>query len=125
MAELRQRDADPEFPGFLNFMSQLSQIEGLALTWIALFKNTRGIYLLTCPKTREQYVGMAAGQFGFWARWMEYKQTGHGGNVALKSRDPADYQISVLEVAGTAATDADIADGNAMEKEAPKLATWG
>jgi hypothetical protein len=52
---------------------------------------------------------MAAGQFGFWQRWLEYKQTGHGGNVALKSRDPSDYQVSVLEVAGTAATDADIA----------------
>ncbi|MGH6872846.1 MAG: GIY-YIG nuclease family protein [Rhizomicrobium sp.] len=109
VAELRQRDADPEFPGFLNFMSPLSQIEALPLTWIATFKASRGIYLLTCPKTREQYVGMAAGQSGFWGRWIEYKQTGHGGNVALKSRDPADYQISVLEVAGTAATDADIA----------------
>jgi hypothetical protein len=52
---------------------------------------------------------MATGEAGFWQRWMEYKQTGHGGNVALKSRDPADYQVSILEVAGTAATDADIA----------------
>jgi len=109
VAELRQRDADPEFPGFLNFMKQLSQIEALPLTWIATFKASRGIYLLTCPKTREQYVGMAAGQSGFWQRWLEYKQTGHGGNVALKSRDPSDYQVSVLEVAGTAATDANIA----------------
>jgi hypothetical protein len=109
VAEIRKRDADPEFPGFLNFMATLSQIEALPLTWIATFKASRGVYLLTCPKTRERYVGMAAGQSGFWQRWMEYKQTGHGGNVALKSRDPSDYQVSVLEVAGTAATDADIA----------------
>ena len=33
---------------------------------------------------------------------------GHGGNVALKSRDPADYQVSILEVAGTAATTDDV-----------------
>jgi hypothetical protein len=90
-------------------MCALSQIEALPLTWIATFKASRGVYLLTCPKTREQYVGMAAGQSGLWQRWLEYKQTGHGGNVALKSRDPSDYQVSVLEVAGTAATDADIA----------------
>ena len=27
--------------------------------------------------------------------------TGHGGNVALKSREPSDYQVSILEVAGS------------------------
>ena len=38
---------------------------------------------------------------GFWGRWQDYIQTGHGGNLGLKSRDPSDYQISILEVAGT------------------------
>lgn len=32
----------------------------------------------------------------------------NGGNVALKSREPSDYQISILEVAGTSATHEDI-----------------
>jgi hypothetical protein len=62
------------------------------------------VYLLTCPKTKEQYVGSAMGDDGFWGRWQDYVQTGHGGNVALKSRDPSDYQVSILEVAGTSAT---------------------
>ena len=30
--------------------------------------------------------------------------TGHGGNVGLKSRVPSDYQVAILEVAGSAAT---------------------
>jgi len=30
--------------------------------------------------------------------------SGHGGNVALKSREPSDYQISILQIAGTDAT---------------------
>jgi serine/threonine protein kinase len=34
----------------------------------------------------------------------EYAQTGHGGDIALKSRDPSDYQVSILEVAGTASS---------------------
>ena len=34
-------------------------------------------------------------------RWLEYARSGHGGDVALKSRDPSDYQVSILEVAGT------------------------
>jgi hypothetical protein len=108
IAELKQRGSEPVFPGFLNFACQLSQIESLPLTWIETLKASRGIYLLTCPKTRELYVGMANGQLGFWQRWLAYNQTRHGGNVELKSRGPSDYQISVLEVAGSAATDADI-----------------
>jgi len=34
---------------------------------------------------------------------MEYFKTGHGGNVGLRSRDPSDYQVAILEVAGSAA----------------------
>lgn len=63
----------------------------------------RGVYILTCPKTKEQYIGSADGASGFWGRWMQYFKTGHGGNVALKSRDPSDYRIAILEVAGSAA----------------------
>ena len=71
-------------------------------------QSSRGVYLLTCPKTKEQYVGSATGDAGFWGRWQEYVQTGHGGNVALKSRDPSDYQVSILEVAGTSASTDDV-----------------
>ena len=35
---------------------------------------------------------------------MSYVADGHGGNVVLKSHDPSDYQISILEVAGSTAT---------------------
>ena len=45
---------------------------------------------------------------GFWGRWQDYIQTGHGGNIALKSRGPNDYQDSILEVAGTASTTEEI-----------------
>jgi hypothetical protein len=74
-----------------------------------VLKLACGIYLLTCPKTKEQYVGKATGENGFYQRWLEYFHTGHGGNVALRSRDPSDYQVSILEVAGTSATEYEIA----------------
>lgn len=73
-----------------------------------MLRSSRGVYRLTCPRTREQYVGSATGEEGFWGRWQEYSQTGHGGNVVLKSRDPSDYQVSILDVAGPAATHTDI-----------------
>lgn len=50
----------------------------------------------------------ADGHDGFWGRWLQYAQAAHGGNVALKSRDPSNYQVSILEVAGTAASTEDI-----------------
>jgi hypothetical protein len=111
--ELRKEFKEPDFPGFLNFIEPLSKLEKLPKGWVIALSCTKGIYLLTCPKTKEQYVGSPTGAAGFYQRWQEYAQTGHGGDVALKSREPSDYQISILEVAGTASTDEDIRE---MEK---------
>ena len=73
-----------------------------------MLKAARGIYVLTCPKKKELYIGSAYGADGFYGRWMEYARTGHGGNVQLKSREPSDYQVSILEVAGSAQTSDDV-----------------
>jgi len=102
--QIREAFREAEFPGFARFISSLSKVEGLPATWIAALSSSRGVYLLTCPKTREQYVGSAAGTEGFHGRWLSYVRDGHGGNVGLRSRDPSDYQVSILEVAGSAAT---------------------
>jgi hypothetical protein len=101
--ELRRQFKEDDFPGFLHFVKSLSELDKLPTGWINVLKSSKGIYLLTCPKTKEQYVGSATGDDGFWGRWQDYAN-GHGGNVALKSRDPSDYQVSILEVAGTALT---------------------
>jgi hypothetical protein len=106
--ELRRAFQEPAFPGFLNFIQALSKLERLPQSWMAALQSSRGVYLLTCPKTKEQYVGSASGEEGFWGRWQAYIHTGHGGNLGLKSRDPSDYQVSILEVAGTSASTDDI-----------------
>lgn len=104
IVELRREFKEPEFPGFLNFLKPLSSLDSLPRGWCDVLKSSRGVYLMTCPKTKEQYVGSATGSDGFWGRWQQYMQAGHGGNVALRSQDPSDYQVSILEVAGTALT---------------------
>jgi len=101
IVELRSEFKEPEFPGFLKLIAPLSQVAAFPKGWIEVLKNATGVYLLTCPRTKEQYVGSAYGSEGFWHRWMDYAMTGHGGNVALKSREPSDYQVSILEVAGS------------------------
>jgi GIY-YIG catalytic domain len=92
----------------VNFIGRLSELQSLAQSWATTLSAAHGVYLLTCPRTKEQYVGSATGQQGFWQRWLDYCRSGHGGNVALKSRDPSDYQVAILEVAGSSATDAEI-----------------
>ena len=106
--ELRPEFKEPDFPGFLNLIEPLSKVAAFPKTWVEILKHATGVYLLTCPRTKEQYVGSAYGTEGFWHRWMEYVTTGHGGNVALKSREPSDYQVSILEVAGSEAQIEDI-----------------
>jgi len=104
IVELAQSFREPEFPGYTRFTSNLAAIAAIPAGWIGALRAVRGIYLLTCPRTKEQYVGAAYGADGFWGRWQAYVASGHGGNEGLMSRDPSDYQISILEVAGSATT---------------------
>ena len=104
VVELRRTFTEAPFPGFPALVLNLSAMESIPTAWAAALRATRGIYLLTCPRTHEQYVGMASGANGFLGRWHEYFVTGHGGNMGLKSRDPSDYRVSILETVGSAAT---------------------
>ncbi len=105
--ELRRTEDEPPYPGHGAFLCQLSQVEALPLSWCAILSSVRGIYLLTCPKTKEQYVGAAFADGGFLARWTQHAWM-KGDAIAFRSRDPEDYRVSILEVAGSLATDDDI-----------------
>ncbi len=116
-----QEQIDPPFPGFLYFQESLSSIEALPRGWREALASVRGVYLLTDPKTGENYVGSATGDHGFLARWFEYAATGHGGNVRMKAREAADYTVTILEVASSIATVDEINNREALWKE--KLGT--
>lgn len=105
--ELRRGEIDEPYPGHSLFLQQLSAIEALPSSWRAVLQAARGVYLLTCPRTREQYVGSACGQGGFIGRWEQHVRM-EGDAVAFRSRDPSDYRVSILEVAGSLANDHDI-----------------
>lgn len=104
VVELRSQFFEEEFPGFSHFMKSLSELPTIPNSWIEVLSATKGVYLLTCPKTKSQYVGSAAGEEGFWGRWQAYIQTGHGGNVELSIGEPRDYRVSILETAGSQAS---------------------
>ena len=98
--EVRRECEEEQFPGFGDLVLNLSDVPKLPATWVSVLKASRGIYLLTCPHTGEHYVGSASGQDGFYQRWREYFETGHGHNIRLKSREPSNCRMH-LEVAGS------------------------
>jgi hypothetical protein len=108
ITELAREFQEEAFPGFTNLIRPLSEIESMPPAWKQVLRASRGVYLLACPRTREHYVGSAYGEDGFLGRWEAYVASGHGGNVALRIRDPSDYLVSVLEVAGSSASVDDI-----------------
>jgi hypothetical protein len=102
--ELTRTFREEAFPGFTKLIRHLSEIETMPPTWKETLRSSRGVYLLACPRTREHYVGSAYGDDGFLGRWLAYAANSHGGNIGLRIRDPSDYLVSVLEVAGSSAT---------------------
>ena len=77
--------------------------------------NIKGVYLISDKVTGGQYVGKASGGDGIWSRWTSYAKNGHGGNVELKKLlrqkgvgHVTNLQYSILEIADTHASDADI-----------------
>ncbi|WP_246166372.1 GIY-YIG nuclease family protein [Sphingomonas sinipercae] len=105
--ELRRSESDPPYPGHSALIIQLSQAEALPMSWTAILSEARGVYLLTCPRTKEQYVGAAFAGGGFLARWKQHASMS-GDALAFRSRNPEDYRVSILEVAGSLSTDDDI-----------------
>lgn len=107
--ELRRADYEVEFPGYFKFHEKISDLRQPYANWTTALTAVRGIYLLTFDDG-EQYVGSATGAQGFWQRWQDYLQTGHGGNQVLMNanRDARDANVSILEVSGSTATRPDI-----------------
>jgi hypothetical protein len=78
---------------------------------------SRGIYLLHCPKTGDQYIGSAIGSRGFYGRWLDYARDGNGGNALLKDRDARTFFVTILEVASSIATREEILKTEAVWKQ--------
>ncbi|MGA7523043.1 MAG: GIY-YIG nuclease family protein [Acidobacteriaceae bacterium] len=102
--EIRRDDRERPFPGLLDFRQHLSNLADVPTSWREVLSSVAGIYLLIHLKDGRQYVGSAQGEQGFWGRWEQYVANGHGGNQLLRELPPADYQVSILEVASSSAT---------------------
>ncbi len=123
--ELRRTVSEPPFPGFRDFRARLDDLVHLPLKWRETLSSVSGIYLLTCLKTRQLYVGSAHGEHGFWGRWSDYVASGHGGNKLLREVPDSEYQVTVLEVASSTVTAAEIVDLENRWKQKLFTRDWG
>jgi hypothetical protein len=107
--EIRAQANEPHFPRYVDLHRRLSDFANIYPSWQKQLAAAKGVYLLTFDDGM-QYVGSATGQEGFWQRWQDYINTGHGGNVVLRrdNRDAKEAMVSILEVSGSAATDIEI-----------------
>lgn len=87
---LREPYSGRAFPGFESIDLSFREFEVLHRDnrpdWRAALDSVSGVYLITVRTSRavRRYVGAAYGKQGIWSRWVEYLETGHGGNVALR-----------------------------------------
>lgn len=116
VTELHLDQAEQPFPGYMALNAPLSVIAECPAGWVQPLSEASGVYLLACPRTGELYVGSATAVGGFWSRWQEYRRTGHGGNVALIGREPTDWRVSILQVAGSADSADDVLAMEALWK---------
>lgn len=116
--ELRREAIEEPFPGFGRFTCRLDEVDGLPSTWLEPLRATRGVYLLVERATGAQYVGSAAGADGFIGRWRQYAN-GHGGNVGMRELKGGaeDYDVHILETAGSGAELEDIYASESLWKD--------
>lgn len=89
----------------------------LPARWRAALAEWRGIYLIFDTRDAKAYVGSAYGSENILGRWRSYVDSGHGGNVELKGRDPASFRFSILQRVSSDMEPADVIAIEASWKE--------
>lgn len=105
-----------DFPGFKFVHLKKHELDTIVRdqtpSWRAALSSVGGVYLICDEETGQLYVGSAAGEGGFWQRWTQYADNGHGGNVELREmlrcHGPdrcASFRYSILEIADVATSE--------------------
>jgi hypothetical protein len=91
-------EIDPPFPGFEQFAWDIARMDDMPPNWKEQLRHVKGVYLLVDTESGARYVGSAIGGESLWGRFKAYRDTGHGGNVELRSLGKRPYRVSVLQI---------------------------
>lgn len=87
----------PEMPPWNELVLTWDELKVIPETWKARLREWRGLYYIFDTEIELGYVGSAGGADNILGRWLNYAATGHGGNVKLRGRNPANFRFSILE----------------------------
>ncbi len=132
----RERLIIQEFPGYNAVLISHGTLRTITdqkiASWHGALANIKGVYLITDTTTGKHYVGKASGDEGIWQRWCSYAENGHGGNRELerllRENGPQHmdhFQYSILEIADTHSSDADILRRESYWMDALKTREFG
>lgn len=86
---LREPYAGEPFPGHDSINVTLAELEVVysqeRADWRGALQYMKGVYVIHDRISGKSYVGSAYGDTGIWARWGQYVQTRHGGNIDLRA----------------------------------------
>jgi hypothetical protein len=65
--------------------------------WRLTLSQWRGIYYIFDHVGKKGYIGSAYGNENMLGRWLNYAESGHGGNKLLRQRDPKNFHFTILQ----------------------------
>lgn len=87
---------------------QWDELKLLPESWKTQLRGWCGIYYIFDASDGSGYVGKASGTQNLLGRWLNYSESGDGGNVKLRDRDPLNFRFSILELIPGDMEDADL-----------------
>jgi len=97
-----------EMPSWDKLDLSWDELQLIPSSWKVKLSQWRGIYLIFDTTDGLGYVGSAYGEDNILGRWRNYAATGHGGNVKLKDRDPANFRFTILQRLSPDLSDSDV-----------------
>lgn len=96
-AILEAPDFDTPPPDWRDIVLTWDELRVMPTRWAHALSEWRGVYYIFDGASRQGYIGSASGKENIYGRWAAYAMDGHGGNVALKGRNPTEFRFSILE----------------------------
>ena len=107
-------------PSILRECGYLSEVID-TVAWKTALENQKAVYLIVDSSNGKKYVGSAYGEKMLHGRWTDYIQSGHGGNVDLKTLSfehiKDNFRYSILEIFKSTTNDETILERETWWKE--------
>ena len=96
-AALEESVLEGAMPPWENLSLRWDELAVLPPRWREALSHWRGLYVIQDTSDGRTYIGSAYGDQNILGRWLNYAQSGHGGNQLLRQRDPRNFRFSILQ----------------------------